>query len=251
MQGILGLLFLIVSLTDPLSNMNQQELIAFMNSIKQQENAGGNYLLEHRPTQTMTEDGIKTVQALGAYGILDINWDWWAKQAGYEGADWRTPEVQDIVAAHKMTEYYNKYGSWDLVAVAWYGGPGAANTAFNEGLSAVGTRGNMENFGPDIQGYVNSVMETYALELEKIPENINVRTYIEQSHKEVTPPSETLKGVDDGMIETNTGAEQHAAALLSALVPGRETTQEGQEEVVVEDDDSLTIEDMLSFWEAE
>ena len=53
------------------------------------------------------------------------------------------------------------------------------------------------------------------------------------------------------MIETNTGAEQHAAALLSALVPGRKAIEEVQEEVVVEDDGSLTIEDMLSFWEAE
>lgn len=229
--------------------MNQQELISFMESIKQQENAGGNYLLEHRPTKTTTENGVVTVQALGAYGILNINWDWWAKQAGYEGADWRTPEMQDIVAANKMTEYYNKYGSWDLVAVAWYGGPGAANTALNQGIDSVGDLGNMDNFGPNIQSYVNSVMETYAIELEKIPENINVKTYIEQSHADL--PSENLKGVDEGMIQAGTGTEQHAAALLSALVPGRASQQEVVEEEVITDDSDISIKDMINIWNVE
>ena len=102
---------------------DNNELFAFMESIRQQENAGGDYLKEHKPTYTMTEQGLKLVQARGAYGILDINWDAWSKQAGYEGADWRIPVIQDIVAANKLTEYFNTYGSWDLVAVAWYGGP--------------------------------------------------------------------------------------------------------------------------------
>ena len=33
-------------------NMSQ-ELVAFMESVKQQENAGGNYLLKHKPTTIM------------------------------------------------------------------------------------------------------------------------------------------------------------------------------------------------------
>ena len=53
-----------------------QELVAFMESIKSQENAGGDYLLEHKPTVIKGYDGNPVqVQALGAYGILDINWD--------------------------------------------------------------------------------------------------------------------------------------------------------------------------------
>tara|TARA_R110000772_G_scaffold125352_1_gene232027 strand:+ start:89 stop:298 length:210 start_codon:yes stop_codon:yes gene_type:complete len=69
--------------------MNQQELVSFMEATKEQENAGGNYLLKHKPTKMVGFDGqLIDVQALGAYGILDVNWDKWSKQAGYEGADW-------------------------------------------------------------------------------------------------------------------------------------------------------------------
>ena len=60
------------------------ELYAFMEAIRQQENAGGDYQKEHTPTQTMTNNGLQTVQAQGAYGILDINWPVWSEQAGYE-----------------------------------------------------------------------------------------------------------------------------------------------------------------------
>ena len=64
--------------------VDNNELYAFMEAVRQQENAGGDYLKKHRKTQTMTNNGLQTVQAYGAYGILDINWDAWAKQAGYE-----------------------------------------------------------------------------------------------------------------------------------------------------------------------
>ena len=139
-----------------------------MESIKEQENAGGNYLLKHEPTTMLGYDGQPMqVQALGAYGILDVNWDKWAEQAGYKGADWRIPEMQDIVAAYKFTEYFNKYGSWDLVAVAWYAGPGAANKAKGLGIESVSGIGNLESFGPAVGDYVTSVMEKYS---DNLPE---------------------------------------------------------------------------------
>ena len=122
-----------------------------MEAIKQQENAGGNYTLKHKPTTILDFYGNPLeVQALGAYGILDVNWDVWAAEAGYKGADWQIPEMQDIVAAYKMTEYFNKNGTWDMVAVAWYGGPGKANKAAAEGIDSVGDIGNLEGFGPNM-----------------------------------------------------------------------------------------------------
>lgn len=66
--------------------------------------------------------------ARGAYQIMSGNWAGWAKQAGITGADHRDPAAQDFVAAHMFKKYYDKYGDWRLVAAAWHGGEGAANS---------------------------------------------------------------------------------------------------------------------------
>ena len=183
-QGVLGLLFFLL-LTNGHNNMEvNNELYSFMEAIRQQENAGGDYLKLHTPTTTMTNDGLKTVQAYGAYGILDINWPEWAKQAGYEGADWRIPVIQDIVAGNKIQDYYNKYGSWELVAIAWYGGPGAADTAVEEGMESVMHIKNIEGFGPDIKTYVDKVMNVYNTEKDKPQKDLGLQAYAELRNKD-------------------------------------------------------------------
>ncbi len=56
----------------------------------------GNYQAVHEPsiiTDIVTGKKIR-VQAIGAYGILDINWNQWSKEAGLEGADWHDPKAQ-------------------------------------------------------------------------------------------------------------------------------------------------------------
>jgi len=102
----------------------------YLEALKMQESSG-NYQAQHKPeviTDIVTGKKIR-VQAIGAYGILDINWTGtktqksWAKQAGYSGADWHDPVAQDAVAKYKVQEYFNKYGSWDAVSVAWFAGP--------------------------------------------------------------------------------------------------------------------------------
>ena len=96
----------------------------YLEALKQKESSG-NYQVLHNPstiTDANTGKPIR-VQALGAYGILDINWDIWSKQAGLDGADWHDPKAQDIVARYKVQEYFNKYNSWDLVSIAWFAGP--------------------------------------------------------------------------------------------------------------------------------
>ena len=71
------------------------------------------------------------VQALGGYGILDINFEKWAKQAGLEDfsmadEDWKDPKAQDTIAKYKLQEYFNKFGSWEAVSVAWFAGENKA-----------------------------------------------------------------------------------------------------------------------------
>lgn len=222
--------------------VDNTELFAFMDAIRKQENAGGDYLLEHKPTFTNTEQGVKKVQALGAYGILDINWDVWSKQAGYEGADWRIPQIQDIVAANKLAEYYNNYGSWDLVAVAWYGGPGKAKTAMESGIDAVGDLGNMEDFGPDIKTYVNNVISQYNESLKKPQPNVSVDAYVEQRNQDkffttaynprgeimdlpnqsiMKLSSDDVTQTDRELIPANDQIAKYGAEILAALTPDR------------------------------
>jgi hypothetical protein len=112
----------------------------YLEALKMQESSG-NYQAQHKPeviTDIVTGKKIR-VQAIGAYGILDINWTGtktqksWAKQAGYSGADWHDPVAQDAVAKYKVQEYFNKYGSWDAVSVAWFSGEGNANKLVKNG----------------------------------------------------------------------------------------------------------------------
>jgi len=112
----------------------------YLEALKMQESSG-NYQAQHKPeviTDIVTGKKIR-VQAVGAYGILDINWNGtktqesWAEQAGYKGADWHDPKAQDAVARYKVQEYFNKYGSWDAVSVAWFAGAGKANELVNNG----------------------------------------------------------------------------------------------------------------------
>lgn len=64
----------------------------------------------------------------GAYGkfqIMPANWPSWSREAGLGGQP-QSAANQERVARYKMTQYYRQFGSWDLVAAAWFSGPGTA-----------------------------------------------------------------------------------------------------------------------------
>lgn len=85
----------------------------FMVAIRQVE-SGNDYFIP-------SDDGY----GYGAYQISYSNWNNWCTEAGVSiPAEW-TPENQDTVARCIMLEYYNVYGNWHDVAVAWNGGDGA------------------------------------------------------------------------------------------------------------------------------
>ena len=91
-------------------------------------------------------------RARGAYQIMGRNWDSWAAAAGLPGANWRDGRAQDRVAAYWMTEYFRRYGNWELVAAAWFGGGGYANR-----LAARGYNGPMSIRSTEIRQYVQKV----------------------------------------------------------------------------------------------
>ncbi len=70
---------------------------------------------------------------VGAYGILDNNWQTWAQAAGMPGADVRSQVAQDRVAATKLQRDYDRYGSWEMALVAWYAGNAAADAVIRRG----------------------------------------------------------------------------------------------------------------------
>lgn len=94
--------------------MGLDQLNAFMAAIRKME-SGGNYKIKGPST--------KYGRATGAYQFLDSTWGGYG---GYASAYLAPPAVQDKRAAELMTGYFNQFGSWYLVAVAWHGGPGAA-----------------------------------------------------------------------------------------------------------------------------
>ncbi len=94
---------------------------AFINAIAGQE-SGGNY------SAVNTRTG-----ASGKYQIMPENWAAWAEEAGLSADAEMTPENQEIVARHKLGEYYDKYGARGA-AIAWYAGEGALNYS-DEALS--------------------------------------------------------------------------------------------------------------------
>lgn len=127
--------------------MALDQLGSFMDALGQFE-SGGNYQAQ----------GVQTKygRALGKYQIMSDFWPGWAAAAGIPGADWRDPAAQDHVARTRMTQYYNTYGRWDLVAVAWFAGPGRANQAAKSGIASVA--GIADVLGTSVATYVQKVM---------------------------------------------------------------------------------------------
>ena len=145
-----------------MTNDNNPALIdIYLEALKMQESSG-NYQAQHKAeviTDIVTGKKIR-VQAIGAYGILDINWTGtktqksWAEQAGYSGADWHDPIAQDAVARYKVQEYFNKYGSWDAVSVAWFSGEGNANKLVKNGTIDYSAS---DSNGQTIENYVDEM----------------------------------------------------------------------------------------------
>ncbi len=81
---------------------------------------------------TKTYPGGKV--GVGAYQITKGDWSKWSAAAGVPGADWRSPEAQDRVAAHAVTHMMNRYGNPELVALAWYAGSNIADEVARAGI---------------------------------------------------------------------------------------------------------------------
>ena len=147
---------------DMTNDTNPALIDMYMKALLMRESTG-NYEAQHEPsiiTDANTGKKIR-VQALGGYGILDINWDQWSKEAGFEGADWHDPKAQDAVAKYKVQQYFDRFQSWDAVSVAWFAGPNVAKRLVEEGTI---NYDKADSKGTTIKQYVDSMNNLIAEE---------------------------------------------------------------------------------------
>lgn len=127
--------------TDEPEREQNDERERFINAVSGQE-SNGDYTAVNERTG-----------ASGKYQIMPENWSAWAKEAGLDPNAEMTPENQEIVARHKLGEYYDKYGAAGA-AQAWYAGEGS----FDYDEEALNRKqGNGDE--PSIREYVESVMQ--------------------------------------------------------------------------------------------
>lgn len=93
---------------------------SFMESLGIQE-SGGRTTDENGKIVTGVDTGGGQGTAKGKYQMLDSNWTAWLAEAGLPASTPRTEANEDMVARKKIERLYNQYGSWEDVALSWYG----------------------------------------------------------------------------------------------------------------------------------
>lgn len=97
------------------------ELARFLEAVRRVE--GTSYGSEGQPMAG------GDARPFGAYGMMAETWEAWSSDAGMGGMDKFDPSVQDYVAANMAQKLFQRYGNWDLVAAAWFGGRDATDQA--------------------------------------------------------------------------------------------------------------------------
>ena len=94
-----------------------------MKRIARNESPSGNYR-ELGPV--VTSGQYKGQRALGLYQVMPGNIPSWSKEAlGYSITPQQflnSPQLQEKIVAHQMTQAYKKYGNWNDVASVWFTG---------------------------------------------------------------------------------------------------------------------------------
>lgn len=93
--------------------------------------------------------------AMGLGQIMPENWGPWAAEAGVDASDF-SPANQMRVIRHKIAQYYETYGNWRDVAIAWYGGAGGVQR-----VKAGGGYGDEAGY-PSLRAYADSVLSKMA-----------------------------------------------------------------------------------------
>ena len=162
--------------------------------------------------------------ASGKYQIMPSNWPSWAEEAGLSADAPMTPENQEIVARHKLREYYDKYGAHGA-AIAWYGGEGALNYS-DEALNRKQGNGNE----PSINEYANDVMSRMGKSgnmATTAPKYKEAKSFLEQYLESEAQAGDEYNNVAD-LIET--GSNEDVIAKAIELGYGKDAEQQQQQQ---------------------
>lgn len=199
--------------TEQIAAPQTDEFEALVNAIGGQESEGsGGYNAENGRTH-----------AAGKYQILPDNWPDWAEEAGLSADAPMTPENQEIVARHKLREYYDKYGARGA-AIAWYGGEGALNYS-DEALNRKQGNGNE----PSINEYANDVMSRMGKSgnmATTAPKYKEAKSFLEQYLESEAQAGDEYNKVAD-LIDT--GSNEDVIAKAIELGYGKDTEQQQQQ----------------------
>lgn len=161
--------------------------------------------------------------ASGKYQIMPDNWPSWAEEAGLSADAPMTPENQEIVARHKLREYYDKYGARGA-AIAWYGGEGALNYS-DEALNRKQGNGNE----PSINEYANDVMSRMGKSGNMVttaPKYKEAKSFLEQYLESEAQAGDEYNNVAD-LIDT--GSDEDVIAKAIELGYGKDAEQQQQQ----------------------
>ena len=204
-------------------NTNPALLDIYLKALLEKESSG-NYNAVHKPStiiDSVTGKPIK-VQALGGYGILDITWygtdtqKSWTEMAGLKGASIDDTKAQDDVARFFVQKYFDKYGSWDLVSVAWFAGPGKAQTLKDNGTINFSE---VDSKGTSIADYIAGINKNLSEELMNMEVDMQP-IEISPPKPEVPVPIDTTSrspGITNQFGTPPNDNEKYAAQLLDAL----------------------------------
>lgn len=98
---------------------------------------------------------VNGVTPFGQYGMLQENWPSWSAAAGIAGHDMFDPAAQDRVAGFFGQKMFSRYGSWEMVAAAWYTGQGQADMMMRTGQGIRGFK------NPDTKQFLDRFVSNY------------------------------------------------------------------------------------------
>ena len=98
---------------------------------------------------------VNGVTPFGHYGMLQENWPSWSAAAGIRGHDMFDPAAQDRVAGFFGQKLFQRYGSWDMVAGAWFAGQQTADFFMRNGKGVKGFT------APETQEFLNRFTSAY------------------------------------------------------------------------------------------
>lgn len=192
------------------------EIETFMAAIRRIESNSfeGNYTAPG-PLITKESSPYYGQRAYGAYQIMPGNWPYWAAEAGLGGAPITSKAAQDHVARYMFTKYYEKYGDWQLVAIAWFGGGTRADQAVEAGVHSVA--GIADVTGYTVGEYYNQI-PTYMVEANGLGYGPNISEVAPVSEASVFPEE------DRARIESSMDAAARSRVPVGGTYPTPEST---------------------------